>query len=67
MALKELQTELEEVFNVEASVQTVARTLERAGYTMKSVCRLLCDQQRHLQSSRIGHTSRSRAKRARSC
>ena len=37
MALKELQTELQEVFDLETSLQTISRTLKRAGYTMKAV------------------------------
>jgi transposase len=37
LALFELQTELREVCGVETSVQTVARTLQREGYTMKTV------------------------------
>ena len=37
MALVELQTELHEVFGLETSLQTVARTLQREGYTMKTV------------------------------
>lgn len=36
-ALVELQTELREVCAVEVSVQTVARSLKREGYTMKTV------------------------------
>jgi len=42
MALVELQTELREVCNVETSVQTVARSLQREGYTMKAVRFSLC-------------------------
>ena len=38
MSLAELQTELREVCGMETSVQTVARTLQREGYTMKTVC-----------------------------
>lgn len=41
LALTELQTELREVCDIEASVQTIARTLQREGYTMKSVRRIL--------------------------
>ena len=37
MALAELQTELHEVFGIETSMQTIARTLQREGYTMKTV------------------------------
>ena len=37
IALVELQTELRQVCGMEASVQTVARTLQREGYTMKAV------------------------------
>lgn len=37
MALAELQAELKDAFDVEISVQTVSRTLKRAGYTMKTV------------------------------
>jgi hypothetical protein len=37
MALSELQAELQEAHTVEASVTTIARTLQREGYTMKSV------------------------------
>ena len=37
MALLELQTELKEVCGVDTSVQTVARSLQREGYTMKTV------------------------------
>lgn len=37
ITLTELQTELREVCGVETSVQTVARTLQREGYTMKTV------------------------------
>lgn len=38
MSLSELQTELLEVCNVETSIQTIARSLRREGYTMKAVC-----------------------------
>jgi hypothetical protein len=38
LALMELQTELREVCGMETSVQTIARTLQREGYTMKTVC-----------------------------
>jgi transposase len=37
MALAELQTELHEVCGVDASVSTIARTLQRQGFTMKTV------------------------------
>ena len=37
MALAELQTELQEVCGVDASVSTIARTLQRQGFTMKTV------------------------------
>ena len=37
MALAELQTELHEVFGIEMSMQTIARTLQQEGYTMKTV------------------------------
>ena len=36
-ALLELQTELREVCGVEISVQTIARSLQQEGYTMKTV------------------------------
>lgn len=39
MSLVELQTELREVYMTEASVQTITRTLQREGYTMKMVGR----------------------------
>ena len=44
MALAELQTELHEVFGIETLMQTIARTHQREGYTMKTVCPffLLC-------------------------
>ncbi|KAH8984868.1 hypothetical protein EDB83DRAFT_2486590 [Lactarius deliciosus] len=35
IALKELQTELRGAFDAETSLQTIARTLQRAGYIMK--------------------------------
>ena len=38
MALAELQTELSEVCGVDTSVTTVARSLQRKGFTMKMVC-----------------------------
>lgn len=38
-ALAELQTELQEVCGVEVSIQTVARSLQREGYTMKTITR----------------------------
>jgi hypothetical protein len=38
MALSKLQAELQEVHTVEASVTTIAWTLQQEGYTMKSVC-----------------------------
>ena len=38
MALVELQTELHEGCNAEVSVTTIARSLQRQGYTMKMVC-----------------------------
>jgi hypothetical protein len=44
MLLKELQTELQDAYNVETSVQTIARTLQRAGYTMKLVRPIPLDQ-----------------------
>ena len=37
IALVELQTELRQVCGMEASVQTVAHTLQWEGYTMKAV------------------------------
>ena len=37
VALVELQTELREVFGLQVSLQTVLRTLHRAGYTRKAV------------------------------
>ena len=37
MSLAEMQTELREACAVEVSVQTVLRTLQREGYTMKTV------------------------------
>ncbi|KAH9010914.1 hypothetical protein EDB85DRAFT_1879122, partial [Lactarius pseudohatsudake] len=37
IALKELQTELHEALDAETSLQTIARSLQRAGYTMKTV------------------------------
>ena len=37
IALVELQTKLRQVCGMEASVQTVARTLQQEGYTMKAV------------------------------
>ena len=37
MALAELQTKLRKVFGLEMSLQTVARTLQWEGYTMKTV------------------------------
>jgi len=39
IALAELQTELQEVCGVDASVHTVARSLQRSGYSMKTVTR----------------------------
>jgi hypothetical protein len=64
MALSELQTELQEAYTVEVSVTTIARTLQREGYTMKSVHRFSfsfrLDQ--HLQHHLVGHTLCSRAK-----
>jgi transposase len=38
MALAELQTELHEVCGVDVSISTIARTLQRQGFTMKTVC-----------------------------
>jgi transposase len=40
IALAELQAELQEVCGVDTSVQTVARSLQREGFTMKTVCSL---------------------------
>ena len=40
MALVELQTELREACDAEVSVTTIARSLQRQGYTMKMVRRL---------------------------
>jgi transposase len=37
MALSELQTELQDVCGVDTSVTTVARSLQREGFTMKTV------------------------------
>jgi transposase len=37
VALAELQTELQEVCGLETSVQTVARSLQQEGFTMKAV------------------------------
>ena len=41
MALLELQTQLREVSNVVTSTQTIARSLHRVGYTMKTVRNIL--------------------------
>ena len=38
MSLAELQTELREVCGADTSVTTVARSLQREGFTMKTVC-----------------------------
>jgi transposase len=38
MALAELQMELHDVCGVDVSVTTIARTLQRQGFTMKTVC-----------------------------
>jgi transposase len=38
MALAELKTELQEVCGVDVSISTIARTLQRQGFTMKTVC-----------------------------
>ena len=37
MALAELQIELKDVCGVDTSISTIARTLQRQGYTMKTV------------------------------
>ena len=37
MSLTELQTEIQASCNVEASVQTILRSLQQEGYTMKTV------------------------------
>ena len=37
MTLTELQVELREVCTAEVSIQTITRTLQREGYTMKTV------------------------------
>jgi hypothetical protein len=37
LALVELQTELREICDIEVSVDTIARSLQREGYTMKTV------------------------------
>ena len=42
LALKELQTELCEVCGMETLVQTIVCTLQREGYTMKTVCYFVC-------------------------
>ncbi len=46
VALVELQAELREACDVEVSLQTVARSLQREGYTMKTVHCLLSDSSR---------------------
>jgi len=39
MALSELQAELREMYAIDISLQTIARSLQREGYTMKTVTR----------------------------
>jgi hypothetical protein len=38
MSLAELTAELFEIYNVDVSMPTVSRALQREGYTMKIVC-----------------------------
>ena len=37
MSLIELQNELQEVFNIDVSLPTILHSLQREGYTMKTV------------------------------
>lgn len=60
MALKELQTELREVFGVETSVQTVMRTLHRAGYSMKTVCCICLDRWQRPHPIKVTRTALER-------
>jgi hypothetical protein len=55
-SLMELQTELREVFNITVSLPTVLRSLQREGYTMKTVCfHVISHRSPHLNDrSRVG-------------
>ena len=66
VALSELKNELFQVFKIDVSVQTVARSLQWEGYTMKTVrCLFFSPPSTHI-SSLLDYTACSGAKRARS-
>jgi transposase len=63
IALSELQTDLRDVCGVDTSVQTVARSLQREGFTMKMVRHPFLPNQT-LTTTTVDYAACSRAKRA---